>query len=362
MWAGRKTSGSRTGKHESMIERLLVVGLGSAGKRHVRVARALLPNVRIVALRRSDSVATDEPEVESCVVTVAEALAFKPQAAVVANPATHHLAVTQALVAAGVHVLIEKPLAHESAGLEELLAIARRQQNTVVTAYNLRFAPSLIHFREQVRSQVVGRVLSVRAEVGQYLPDWRPQSDYRRSVSARRDLGGGVLLELSHEIDYIRWIFGEVEWVQATCARQSRLEIDVEDTAHLTMGIACTSAGLSVIAALNLDFIRHDTTRVCTAICEGGSLRWNGITGVVAIFAAGGKEWREVFRHTPQRDETYVAEWIHFLSCVDGTSQPSISGEEGLATLHIVEAARQAAESGLRMTVVPPNQPAKTIK
>jgi predicted dehydrogenase len=345
-----------------MIERLLVVGLGSAGKRHVRVARGLLPNVRIVALRRSDSVAPDEPDVERCVVAVAEALAFKPQVAVVANPATHHFAITQALIDAGVHVLIEKPLAHESSGLAELLATARQRRVTVMTAYNLRFAPSLIHFREQVRSQVVGPVLSVRAEVGQHLPNWRPQTDYRRSVSARRDLGGGVLLELSHEIDYLRWIFGEVEWVRATCARQSRLEIDVEDTAHLTLKIAPSPAGRAVIAALNLDFIRHDTTRVCTAICEGGSLRWNGITGVVEIFSAGGKEWREVFRHPPQRDETYVAEWIHFMNCVDETSQPSISGEEGLATLKIVEAARQAAESGHRVAVAPLNHTAKTIK
>lgn len=344
-----------------MIERLLVVGLGSAGKRHVRVARALLPNVRIVALRRSDSASTNEADVERCVVTVAEALAFKPQAAVVANPATLHLAVTQALVEAGVHVLIEKPLAYESSGIAELLVTARQRQITVMTAYNLRFSPSLIHFRERVQSRAAGRVLSVRAEVGQYLPNWRPQTDYRRSVSARRDLGGGVLLELSHEIDYLRWIFGEVEWAQATCARQSRLEIDVEDTAHLTLGIALSPEGLSVIAALNLDFIRHDTTRICTAICEGGSLRWNGISGVVEIFEIGGKEWREVFRHPPQCDETYLAEWRHFMNCVDETSQPSISGEEGLATLKIAEAARKSSEFGHRVAIVPAlNQPKPT--
>ena len=83
-----------------------------------------------------------------------------------------------------------------------------------MTAYNLRFLPSLQAYRERIQFGVIGKVLSVRCEIGQYLPSWRPGSDYRQAVSASRALGGGALLELSHEIDYLRWIFGEVAWVQ----------------------------------------------------------------------------------------------------------------------------------------------------
>ena len=81
--------------------------------------------------------------------------------------------------------------------------------------YNLRCFPSLSRFRDLIHEDLFGKPLSVRCEIGQYLPDWRPTSDYRAGVSARSDLGGGALMELSHEIDYLSWIFGDVEWVSS---------------------------------------------------------------------------------------------------------------------------------------------------
>nr|WP_305891688.1 Gfo/Idh/MocA family oxidoreductase [Methylomonas sp. WSC-6] len=198
---------------------------------------------------------------------------------------------------------------------------------------------------------VIGKVLSVRCEIGQYLPAWRPDSDYRQSVSARRELGGGALLELSHELDYLRWIFGEVDWVNATLSRQSSLEIDVEDTVHLLLGFQPLSDGHRLIGSVSLDFIRRDTTRLCTAIGEYGSLRWNGLTGMVEQFEVGANEWRTLFHYQHQRDDSYLAEWRHFLACVAGQNTALISGEDGLKVLRIIEAARQASETGCRTHV-----------
>ena len=159
------------------------------------------------------------------------------------------------------------------------------------------------------------------------------------------------MLELSHELDYLRWIFGEVEWVKATLARQSGLEIDVEDTAHLTLGFVPATDCHRLIGTVNLDFIRHDTTRLCTAICEKSSLRWNGLTGVVEQFEAGAKEWRELFRHQHQRDDSYLAEWHHFLDCINAKTVPLISGDDGLKVLQIIDAARQASDAGNQVQI-----------
>src|SRR5882762_6465801 len=218
-----------------MLERLLIVGLGSIGRRHARLARDLVPNLQIVALRHRDRPDAGEPGIDHCVSSLAEALRFCPQAAVVANPASHHLEVAMDLARAGVHLLVEKPISNATCGVAELIEECRVRRLTLMIGYNLRFLPSLMRFRELVEGRRVGRVLSARAEVGQFLPSWRPGSDYRQTVSARTELGGGVLLELSHEIDYLRWLFGEVEWVSAVERRQSALEIDVEDTAHLVL-------------------------------------------------------------------------------------------------------------------------------
>lgn len=334
-----------------MINRILIVGLGSIGKRHLRLARELIPNADIRVLRHQ---ATNEvPEYSSgCFSSIEEAVAFAPQIAVIASPAPFHIATAQALAEVGVHLLIEKPLSASLSGVMQLLETCQNQSVVLLTGYNLRFLPSLQRYRDLLGEGVVGKVLSVRCEIGQYLPSWRLDSDYRQGVSARHELGGGVLLELSHELDYLRWIFGEVDWVKASLSRQSMLEIDVEDTAHLTLGFASALDGYQLIGAVNLDFVRHDTTRLCTAIGEKGSLRWNGLTGEVLFYGAGKKEWELMFSHQHHRDDSYMAEWKNFIECVNTHKIPLITGEDGLKVLQIIEAARYSAKSGGQMVEV----------
>lgn len=335
---------------QPLIKRLLIIGLGSIGQRHLRLARQLLPQVEIGVLHHKARAAIPE-FADAIFADVQQALAFLPQIAVIANPATCHLAIANEMAKAGVHLLVEKPLAAGAAGVAELLEICRQHGVVVLTGYNLRFLRSLQKFRDFLMAGEIGRALSVRCEIGQYLPDWRHDMDYRQSVSARRELGGGALLELSHEIDYLCWIFGEVQWVKSSISRQSLLEIDVEDSAHLILGFQPAADGRQLIASLNIDFIRHDTTRLCTVIGDGGSLRWNGLTGAVEKYPAGGSTWCEIARSSHQRDDSYLAEWRHFLACVAGQEIPLISGEDGLRVLQIIDAARQAAPSGQQLVL-----------
>lgn len=333
-----------------LIDRILIVGLGSIGKRHLRLARELLPETDIRVLRHQ--VCASIPEhANGCFSNLDQAIDFAPQLAVIASPATFHMSTALPLARAGVHLLIEKPLSASLDDIIELIETCRDQGTALMTGYNLRFLPSLQEFRRILKGHEIGRVLSVRCEVGQYLPSWRPDTDYRQVVSAQQKLGGGVLLELSHEIDYLRWIFGEIDWVKATLSRQSNLEIDVEDSANLALGFVSSVDGYQLIGTVNLDFIRHDTTRHCTVIGENGSLRWNGLTGMVELFEIGAKEWRELFQHTPQRDDSYMAEWKHVLSCIREQKSPLITGEDGLSVVQIIEAARQASESGNKIKI-----------
>jgi predicted dehydrogenase len=329
-----------------MLERLLIVGLGSIGTRHARLIRELVPEAQIIALRHQNQMDNAGPQIDFCVTSLDEALQFSPQAAVIASPSSHHLEVALPLAQAGVNLLIEKPIAHTTQGVSELIDVCRSRNIVLMTGYNLRFLPCLRRFRELLEKNTIGRVLSVRAEIGQFLPSWRPGRDYRTSVSAQVALGGGVLLELSHDIDYLRWLFGEVDWVSAVQSRQSGLDIDVEDTAHLALGFTHASGDVPVIGTLNMDFVRHDTTRCCTAIGETGSLRWDAVAGTVEIFEPGGGAWQVLFMYQPQRDESYRAEWRHFIKCVNEGDSPIISGDDGLAVLRIIEAARHSSFSG----------------
>ena len=324
-----------------MISRVLIVGYGSIGKRHLRIARILLPSADIRFLSRKISEPVPE-YADGWLGSMAEALEFKPQVAVIANPSTFHIETAHPLAEVGAHLLVEKPLAGSIEGVIKLLSACRSHGNVLMVGYNLRFLACLQNFRELIHSGCIGKVISVRCEIGQYLPSWRPDIDYRQSVSAVRDLGGGVLLELSHEIDYMRWIFGEVEWVKATLGKQSRLEIDVEDTAHLTLGFAPEGDGRKLVANLTLDFVRQDTTRQCTAIGEKGSLRWNALSGEIEHFTAGGASWETVFQKNSQRDDSYLDEWRHFLDCISAGKFPLVSGQDGLEVLKIIDAARRS--------------------
>lgn len=333
-----------------MINRLLIVGLGSIGARHLRIARTLLPGADIRVLRRE---AADVPELANgCFSSIDDAVGFCPELSVIANPAPFHMQVAVPLAAAGSHFLIEKPLAASLRETAPFMAILKEKSPVVLTGYNLRFLPSLVKFRELVNEGVVGRALSVRCEVGQYLPGWRPDADYRSGVSARKDLGGGALLELSHELDYLQWIFGSAAWVRATLRKQSDLEIDVEDTVHLTLGFRPAKESPELIGTVSLDFLRRDTTRQCTVIGSEGSLRWNGISGLVEVFSADESAWTEVYRYQPARDFSYEAEWLHLLQCIEDGRTAQVSFDDGLKVLCLIDAAvRSDSASGLQVCV-----------
>jgi predicted dehydrogenase len=328
-----------------LISRILIVGLGSAGTRHLQLAREHFPNAKIKVLRQRAQSAIPQFS-EGCFSTMEEAIQFAPQIAIIANPSTFHIHVAQELAQAGVHLLVEKPLSSSLEGVADLIATCKAHNSALMIGYNLRFSPSLESFRKLLSEGIIGELLSVRCEVGQYLPSWRPESDYRKGVSAKKELGGGALLELSHEIDYLRWIFGEVEWIRATLSQQSELEIDVEDSAHLTMGFFPNSGGRQLVGTLNLDLIRHDHTRTCTVIGETGTLRWNGLTGEVELFEEGAPRWKKLYGHPPQRDETYRAEWQDFVDSIQDNRIPFVTGDDGLRVLEIIEAARMSANMG----------------
>lgn len=331
-----------------MINRILIVGSGSIGLRHLRLARQLFPEAEIKVLRHQQTRSVPE-FADGCITTITDALKFSPQVAVIANPATYHLQTAQALAEAGIHLLIEKPLSHSIDNVEDLIKVKETKKIVIQVGYNLRFYPSLKVFRKFILDGVVGEILFVNCEVGQYLPCWRPNSDYRTGVSAQKKLGGGVLLELSHEIDYINWIFGNIETVSSMFGKQSSLEIDVEDVAFMTLICASESFRKKILVNLSMDFIRQDPIRICTAVGENGTIRWNGISGVVAVFKKGSSSWEPIFEIESDRDESYIAEWKNFLNAIEGIEKSEVTIIDAYNVLEIVTAARESNLLGHRV-------------
>jgi predicted dehydrogenase len=325
------------------INKVLVVGYGSIGKRHLKIVRLLLPEADIRVLTRVEPDYLEQGA-SGYFTDMQQALDFAPDIVVIANPASFHIQSALPFARSGANLLIEKPLAAHWNDMDEFRRVRDETGIAVLTGYNLRHLPSLNFFRDSIQQGVAGDIFSVRCEVGQYLPGWRPHADYRQSVSALKSLGGGVLLELSHELDYLTWLFGDAVWINAWLGQLSHLEIDVEDTAHITLGFEKAGVSKQIVASVNMDFMRHDATRSCVVIGERGTLKWDGIEHSVEFFAHGAETWRILHKQKPDRDESYINEWRYFIDCVLNKKQAVPSFEDGQKILRLVDAARKSAQ------------------
>jgi predicted dehydrogenase len=316
----------------------------------LRNLRALKPEAKIAVLRLATSIESlDVPEGANFQFSrIEEAIQFNPKAAIIAGPATTHVAVALALAEAGISLLIEKPIADTTHQLEKLLKVCKEKNLTLMTGYNLRFLPSLLEAKRMYEANQVGDVYSVRAEVGQYLPDWRPQSDYRQTVTAQQSLGGGALLELSHEIDYIYWIFGMPSKVTMRADKVSDLEINVEDVVELLLEYESPKR----IVNIHLDLLQRAPFRQCKLIGKNGTLIWDGIKDRVEYFNLNNKSWTVMDEFTlVDKNKMYLDELALFIDSVSATVTNVISGEQGADVLKIIEAAKESLQTNTTITI-----------
>jgi predicted dehydrogenase len=322
--------------------RALIVGLGSIGRRHLANLRRLEPEAQITVWRHAPPQPDQEvpPQANRVVHGLEAALESLPEVAIIANPAAFHIETALALAQQGVDLLIEKPLSHSADGVSALLDLCRQRERVLMVGYNLRFNAALLAARQALAEGHIGRLLSLRAEVGQYLPEWRPSSDYRQTVSARRDLGGGVIFELSHELDYVRWLAGEVRAVSAVTGHLSDLEIDVEDTAEIILQFANGAVG-----SVHVDMVQRSMTRSCRFIGTQGTLIWDGISQEVRLYSGHTQTWTTLHAGSAERNEMFLEELRHFLHCVTAREEPTVSGVDGWRVLQIALAAHEASRT-----------------
>ncbi len=338
----------------------LITGFGAIGRRHLKTIRALDFEAEITVLRRrhGDNGQGDngeEPENAVVVHDLEAALERGIDAAIIAGPASGHVETALSLAAAGVHLLVEKPLSDRLRGARALVDICRDKGLVLQVGYCLRFLESQSALHRALTDAMLGRVIGVEAAVGQYLPDWRPGRDYRRTVSARRVLGGGALLELSHEIDYLLWHLGAIATVDARLSQRGNLDIDVEDTVDMKLAF---NSGVPV--SLHMDMISRPPRRFCRVEGEKGVLFWDGIGGQTRYHRPGeGDEEGTLLAADDTgdtdgtddtdgggRNEMYERQLVHFLGCIDHGAAPLVGGEEGLRVLEVVNAARRSGNTG----------------
>jgi len=337
--------------------RVLFIGLGGIGQRHLRNLRALRGDgdeVLAYRVRRLSHVVT--PTLQSDAgrdvekeygVTVFDdldaALARRPQAAFICNPSSLHVPVALECLRAGCDLFLEKPVASSLDGVAELIGEAERRKAVVMVGYQLRFHPCFLALAESLNAGRIGNLLAVRATVGEFLPGWHPYEDYRTMYAARADLGGGVIVSQIHEFDYLFALFGAPQRVFALGGHWSRLEIDVEDVASVLMEFRTNGRPLPV--HLQQDYLQRPASRNCEVVGDRGKLIMDLPSLSLAHYDEEGtlaslRKWENF-----DRNQLFLGELGHFLECVETRRKPVVDLHDGIVSLRMALAARESIAS-----------------
>lgn len=255
-------------EHPSL--RALIIGAGSIGQRHMRNLRVLEPKTQFVIVRRTGAPLQAWPEA-ILAPDIENALALKPDIAIVASPSADHFEVLPTLLAANLPTYVEKPIvtnADHVVAIRE--ALERSPLNLHVAGFNLRYLPSLLAARNAVANGDLGQIVRASFTAGQWLPDWRKGQDHRQSYSARSADGGGVMFDLSHEFDAARFLLGEVELLSVATARVEALQIHSESVAVVT-----GQAVGGVLFTVGLDYVARKPIRRYELVGTAGTLTWD---------------------------------------------------------------------------------------
>ncbi|HMA05157.1 MAG TPA: Gfo/Idh/MocA family oxidoreductase [Methanomicrobiales archaeon] len=322
--------------------RILVIGCGSIGKRHIR-------NLQVAGAREITAFDPREDRRREAgeglgirvFADLEAAFAAGPDAVFVCSPTAFHREQSLRAVAAGSHVFIEKPVSDSLEGMDTLMEVVDRQGLVSLVGCNFRFHPGLRQVKSLLNSGSIGRTISFRARFGHYLPDWHPWEDYRKTYSARRDLGGGVILDRVHEIDYARWLFGDVRQVFSWAGHESSLEIDTEDTAEILLGFRNGITG-----SLHLDYLRRRYDAGLEVTGEEGIIQWSYQNHTVTWYEAGKGSWQSMRWPGYDGNKMYLDEVMHFLAALEGGEQSVNPVPDAVRVLEIALAAKRSSTDG----------------
>lgn len=292
--------------------RVLVLGCGSIGRRHVRNLLALkVPHItafdpapEVLARARQDS------GVET-VDSLGLAWEREPYAVVISAPTQAHVSLALEAAERGCHLFIEKPLSHSRGGLDRLMAEVDRQGLVTMVGCNMRFHPGPACVKELLQEGTIGEILWARLETGSFLPRWRSAPDYRESYSASPKWGGAIL-DCIHEIDLALWFFGPAKVVGAAHLPARSIGLETDGLAEILL-----RHDSGVLSSIHLNFIQRDVRRRYQIIGGEGTLDWDLMENRGRLFGPEGEPRREYCGPEGwEMNRMYLDELRHFLQAL----------------------------------------------
>tara|TARA_R110002012_G_scaffold56765_2_gene145846 strand:- start:14531 stop:15526 length:996 start_codon:yes stop_codon:yes gene_type:complete len=327
------------------MKKVAVIGLGSIATRHHHNLKLLFPNAELLVMSASGRIPKESiDEFDVIATTIDELIQAKVELVIVASPAPFHALHSIPFIEAGIPTLIEKPV---TTSIEDAEAIARAiklHQTPVSIGYCLRYLPSAQKLKILLNQGGIGTIYNAHIEIGQYLPDWRPNKDYRNSVSAQKKLGGGALFELSHELDYAQWLLGPLQVKYSILRASDELALDVEDIADII-----TTTSLGAVATIHLDFLQRKTHRQCSFVGNKGRIEWDLMLNQLTLITA---TETSVLYSDPKWDKNqmYLAMIEDFMQMIEKNEHSCINFSEAINTVALIDEIKQQAKNNKAST------------
>lgn len=324
----------------------LVIGGGSIGKRHMRnlISIGVNPDSIAAVEVRQDRAKEIKDMLEIKTVYSSLDAALKEgrfDMALLCAPTYLHMPMGIKLAEKGIHILMEKPLAHNLEGVQLFKKLVKNNKIIVAMGYIFRFSPLTAKVKELLEKKAIGRILYVRGEFSEYLPDWHPWEDYRAFYMSQKSQGGGSILDQSHLMDLIHYLCGGFKAVYAVNAKQSSLEIRADDFAEM---IVTLKSG--VTASIHTDIFGREHKKCLEIKGESGNILWDFYANEVRHYEAQTKCFHAYRKLPIDFNLSYIEELRNFIACAEGKSKPMATLEEGIETMRLIQAAEESYKTG----------------
>jgi predicted dehydrogenase len=323
--------------------KFLVIGTGSIGQRHIKNLISLgYNNIEIFDTNKLLA----KKIAKKFSINNLSSLKFNDvKCTLICTPPTSHINFAIKAIENNSHVFVEKPLSNKLELIPILIKKAKRKKLNIFVGYVFRFDKGLLKVKKELEVKKIGKIISFDAYEGWFLPKWRPWQDYTKSYTASSRLGGGIILDGSHELNYMLWLGNDIEQVFSYYKTIPKLKIGTEGLAEVILKFKNKAIG-----RIHLDFINPKYNRHCEIIGDEGSVRWNFEDQSVEFQKNSSRKFQRI-KYGENFNQMYVDEIKHIIKVINKEEKNRINISDAINTLKISLAIKKSGKYNIPVRI-----------
>ena len=297
--------------------KFLVDGFGSIGQRHVNNL-IKLGHRNIIIISKKKEIHKKFPKLKFF-KKLSEGLKLKPNIALICNPTSFHDKSIIACAKASCHLFVEKPVSSNNKNEKKINNLIKKKKLTNMVGYMMRFHPAINKIEQLLKKNIIGKIFNIQSMWGEYLPNWHPKENYKKSYASQKKLGGGVSLTLSHDLDLLKKLFGIPQKIYKLDSNDSNLKLKVDTYSNFLVEFK-----KNIFASIHLNYLMQKPQRYIRIIGENGEINFNYYKNIISLIKNKSQKTYE-FKNF-ERNELFLKEINYFIKCIKNNlnAEPSI--------------------------------------